>query len=152
MPFFYFVPRDPITYMLQYVIWYQTSGKTIDHVDLLREQLKILSGEVALQTSVLKRLTEEAGRSPQSENTQVLPCLMFVVCFYNLSRTLAFYLLVLKMEMKKTSDEIKGKKRQIASLEREIAHATLGSKGKADKLELSPVMLYICFGFLLSLY
>jgi len=100
--------------------------------------LKILSGEVALQTSVLKRLTEEAGRSPQSENIQVLPCLMFVVCFYNLSRTLAFYLLVLKMEMKKTSDEIKGKKRQIASLEREIAHATLGSKGKADKLELSP--------------
>ncbi|KAG2654392.1 hypothetical protein PVAP13_1NG527300 [Panicum virgatum] len=74
--------------------------------------LKILSGEVALQTSVLKRLTEEAGRSPQSESIQ--------------------------MEMKKTSDEIKGKKRQIASLEREIAHATLGSKGKADKLELSP--------------
>jgi hypothetical protein len=47
----------------------------IDHVDLLREQLKILSGEVALQTSVLKRLTEEAGRSPQSENIQVLPYL-----------------------------------------------------------------------------
>ncbi|PUZ77891.1 hypothetical protein GQ55_1G409300 [Panicum hallii var. hallii] len=89
-----------------------TSGKTIDHVDLLREQLKILSGEVALQTSVLKRLTEEAGRSPQSENIQ--------------------------MEMKKISDEIKGKKRQIASLEREIAHATLGSQGKADKLEFSP--------------
>ncbi|CAL4967257.1 unnamed protein product [Urochloa decumbens] len=89
-----------------------TSGKTMDHVDLLREQLKILSGEVALQTSVLKRLTEEAGRSPQSENIQ--------------------------MEMKKISDEIKGKKRQIASLEREIAHATLASQGKADKLELSP--------------
>jgi len=89
-----------------------TSGKTIDHVDLLREQLKILSGEVALQTSVLKRLTEEAGRSPQSDNIQ--------------------------MEMKKISAEIKGKKRQIESLEREIAHATLGSKGKADKLELSP--------------
>ncbi|PAN08526.1 hypothetical protein PAHAL_1G418100 [Panicum hallii] len=89
-----------------------TSGKMIDHVDLLREQLKILSGEVALQTSVLKRLTEEAGRSPQSENIQ--------------------------MEMKKISDEIKGKKRQIASLEREIAHATLGSQGKADELELSP--------------
>ncbi|RLN08957.1 centromere-associated protein E [Panicum miliaceum] len=89
-----------------------TSGKTMDHVDLLREQLKILSGEVALQTSVLKRLTEEAGRSPQSENIQ--------------------------MEVKKISDEIKGKKRQIASLEREIAYATLGSQGKADKLELSP--------------
>jgi centromeric protein E len=56
------------------------------------------------------------------------------------------------MEMKKISDEIKGKKRQIASLEREIAHATLGSQGKADELELSPVMFYICFGCLLSLY
>ncbi|RLM74315.1 centromere-associated protein E [Panicum miliaceum] len=84
------------------------SGKMIDHVDLLREQLKILSGEVALQTSVLKRLTEEAGGSPHSENIQ------------------------------KISDEIKGKKRQIASLEREIAHATLGGQGNADKLELSP--------------
>ncbi|KAL6633445.1 hypothetical protein ACP70R_026116 [Stipagrostis hirtigluma subsp. patula] len=88
------------------------SGKTMDHVDLLREQLKILSGEVALHTSVLKRLTEEAGRNPKNEKTQ--------------------------MEMKKISDEIKGKKQQMASLEREIAHATLGSQGKADKLELSP--------------
>jgi centromeric protein E len=44
----------------------------MDHVDLLREQLKILSGEVALQTSVLKRLTEEAGRSPKNVKIQVL--------------------------------------------------------------------------------
>ncbi|KAJ1281267.1 hypothetical protein BS78_04G293900 [Paspalum vaginatum] len=88
------------------------SGKTMDHVDLLREQLKILSGEVALNTSVLKRLTEEAGRSPKSEKIQ--------------------------MEMKKKNDEIKGKQQQIASLEREIAHATLGTQGKVDKLELSP--------------
>lgn len=55
------------------------------------------------------------------------------------------------MDMKKTSDEIKGKKRQIASLEREIAHATLGSQGKAGKLELSPVMFFTCFGLTLSL-
>jgi hypothetical protein len=51
----------------------------MDHVDLLREQLKILSGEVALQTSVLKRLAEEAGRSLLSENIQVLPYLMYIV-------------------------------------------------------------------------
>ncbi|KAK3159246.1 hypothetical protein QOZ80_2AG0147750 [Eleusine coracana subsp. coracana] len=88
------------------------SGKTMDHVDLLREQLKILSGEVALQTSVLKRLTDEAGRSLKNEKIQ--------------------------MEMKKISDEIKGKRQQIASLEREIDHATLGSQVKVDKLELSP--------------
>lgn len=44
----------------------------MDHVDLLREQLKILSGEVAFNTSALKRLTEEAGRSPKNEKIQVL--------------------------------------------------------------------------------
>ncbi|KAL6912029.1 hypothetical protein ACP4OV_000834 [Aristida adscensionis] len=88
------------------------SGKTMDHVDLLREQLKILSGEVALHTSSLKRLTEEAGRNPKNEKTQ--------------------------MEMRKISDEITEKRQQIASLERQIAHATLGSQGKVDKLQLSP--------------
>jgi centromeric protein E len=56
------------------------------------------------------------------------------------------------MEMKKKTDEIKGKQQQIASLEREIAHATLGTQGKVDKFELSPVMFYICFGSVLSLY
>uniref|UniRef100_A0A0D9VLP8 Kinesin-like protein n=1 Tax=Leersia perrieri TaxID=77586 RepID=A0A0D9VLP8_9ORYZ len=88
------------------------SRKTIDHVDLLREQLKILSGEVALHTSVLKRLTEEAGRSPNSEKIQ--------------------------MEMKKVSDEIKGKKHQIASLERQIPHSISNNQGMVDKLELTP--------------
>ncbi|KAL6606837.1 hypothetical protein ACP70R_042490 [Stipagrostis hirtigluma subsp. patula] len=68
--------------------------KTTDHVDLLREQLKILSGDVALRTSVLKRLTEEAGRSTM--NGQI------------------------EMEMKVVSDEIKGKQQQIAYLEGQI--------------------------------
>ena len=44
----------------------------MDHVDLLREQLKILSGEVAFNKSAFKRLTEEAGRSPKNEKIQVL--------------------------------------------------------------------------------
>lgn len=88
------------------------SRKTIDHADLLREQLKILSGEVALHTSVLKRLTEEAGRNPKSEKIQ--------------------------MEMKKINDQIKGKKQQIASLERQMPHSMSNSQGKVDKLELSP--------------
>ncbi|CAD6339888.1 unnamed protein product [Miscanthus lutarioriparius] len=76
--------------------------KTSDHVDLLREQLKILSGEVALHKSVLKRLMEEAGRSTTNGH--------------------------IEMEMKKVSDEIKGKQQQIAHLERQI-------KGKLDQLE-----------------
>jgi centromeric protein E len=41
-----------------------------------------------------------------------------------------------KMEMKKISNDIKGRRQQIASLEREIDHATLGSQVKVDKLEL----------------
>lgn len=47
------------------------SRKTTDHVDLLREQSKILSGEVALHTSVLKRLMEEAGRSTMNGHVEV---------------------------------------------------------------------------------
>uniref|UniRef100_A0ACD5YV08 Uncharacterized protein n=1 Tax=Avena sativa TaxID=4498 RepID=A0ACD5YV08_AVESA len=88
------------------------SSKTIDHVDLLREQLKILSGEVALHTSVLKRLTEEAARNPNSEKIQ--------------------------MKMKKTSDEIKAKQQQITSLEKQIPHSLSDSQVKVDKLDLSP--------------
>ncbi|XP_044954338.1 kinesin-like protein KIN-7D, chloroplastic isoform X3 [Hordeum vulgare subsp. vulgare] len=88
------------------------STKTIDHVDLLREQLKILSGEVALHTSVLKRLAEEAGRNPNSEKIQ--------------------------MKMKKISDEIKAKQQQIASLEKQMPHSLSNSQVKVDKLDLSP--------------
>lgn len=57
----------------------------MDHVDLLREQLKIISGEVALQTSVLKRLTEEAGRSPKNEKIQVLPYQRYMSVFMSFS-------------------------------------------------------------------
>lgn len=54
----------------------QTSMKTIDHVDLLREQLKILSGEVALHSSVLKRLSDEAVNSPNKEQIHVISHLL----------------------------------------------------------------------------
>ncbi|XP_062228417.1 kinesin-like protein KIN-7D, chloroplastic isoform X2 [Phragmites australis] len=70
------------------------SRKTTDHVDLLRQQLKILLGEVALHTSVLKRLTEEAGRSTMNGH--------------------------IEMEMKKVNEEIKGKQQRIAYLEMQI--------------------------------
>lgn len=45
--------------------------KTVDQIDLLREQQKILTGEVALHTSALKRLSEEATQSPKKEQVQV---------------------------------------------------------------------------------
>ncbi|XVE96146.1 hypothetical protein REPUB_Repub02eG0196300 [Reevesia pubescens] len=88
-----------------------TSIKTIDQIDLLREQQKILSGEVALNSSALKRLSEEAARNPQNEQIQV--------------------------EMKKLSDEIRGKNEQIALLEKQIADSIMVSHNKMDKSEMS---------------
>lgn len=44
----------------------------MDHIDLLREQQKILSGEVALHSSALKRLSEEAARNPQKDQINVI--------------------------------------------------------------------------------
>ncbi|KAJ4792772.1 Kinesin-like protein [Rhynchospora pubera] len=89
-----------------------TSVKTMDQVDLMREQLKILSGEVALQTSVLKRLTEEASNSPRKEQIQV--------------------------EIRKISNEIKAKRQQMSCLERQMVESISDTHSKADKLDLSP--------------
>ncbi|XP_038976670.1 kinesin-like protein KIN-7D, chloroplastic isoform X1 [Phoenix dactylifera] len=89
-----------------------TSIKTIDHVDLLREQLKILSGEVALHSSVLKRLSDDATNNPKNEQIQ--------------------------MEIRKISDEIKAKNQQIASLEKQMADSISANQNKMDKLVLSP--------------
>lgn len=88
-----------------------TGLKTIDQIDLLREQQKILSGEVALHSSALKRLSEEATRNPQNEKLQ--------------------------LEIRKLSDEIKGKSEQIALLEKQIADSILTCHNKMDKSEVS---------------
>lgn len=50
---------------------YQGIIKTMDEIDLLREQHKILSGEVALHMSALKRLSEEAAQNPKNEHLHV---------------------------------------------------------------------------------
>ncbi|KAK8672079.1 hypothetical protein V6N13_110454 [Hibiscus sabdariffa] len=89
-----------------------TSIKTIDQIDLLREQQKILSGEVALHSSALKRLSEETARNPQNEQQ-------------------------IQVEMKKLSDEIRGKNEQIALLEKQIAESILISPNKMEKSEIS---------------
>lgn len=88
-----------------------TSVKSIDQIELLREQQKILSGEVALHSSTLKRLSEEAARNPQKDQIHV--------------------------EMKNLKDEIKVKNEQIALLEKQIADSINASQNKMDTLELS---------------
>lgn len=48
------------------------SGTTItDQMDLLREQVKMLAGEVALSTSSLKRLSEQAAANPDDSQIRV---------------------------------------------------------------------------------
>lgn len=85
------------------------SMKTIDQIDLLREQQRILSGEVALHTSVLKRLSEEATQSPNKEQVQ--------------------------MEIRTLKDEIRMKNEQIASLEMQIAESIISPSDKMDNQE-----------------
>lgn len=58
--------------LIKFLYLYQAGTKTIDHVDLLREQLKILSGDVALSSSVLKRLSDEAANSHRKDQIQVI--------------------------------------------------------------------------------
>ncbi|KAH0971892.1 hypothetical protein GBA52_024048 [Prunus armeniaca] len=88
-----------------------TTTKSIDQIDLLREQQKILSGEVALHSSALKRLSEEAGKNPHKDG--------------------------INMEMRKLKDEIRAKNRQIALLEKKIAESFIVSPNKLDQLEIS---------------
>ncbi|XP_050382465.1 kinesin-like protein KIN-7K, chloroplastic isoform X2 [Argentina anserina] len=87
-----------------------TSIKSIDQIDLLREQQKVLSGEVALHSRALKRLSEEALRNPQD---------------------------TLNMEMQNLKDEIKAKNEQIALLEKKMADLLIVSPTKLDQMEIS---------------
>ncbi|KAL5155001.1 Kinesin-like protein KIN-7K, chloroplastic [Glycine soja] len=84
-----------------------TSIKSVDQIDLLREQHKILSGEVALHSSALKRLSDEATRNPQNGQVHV--------------------------EMKMLKDEITAKSEQIDLLEKHISNSFIAS----DKTEES---------------
>ncbi|CAI8614124.1 unnamed protein product [Vicia faba] len=78
-----------------------TSMKSVDQIDLLREQHKILSGEVALHSSALKRLSEETRINPQNSQIHV--------------------------EMKRLKDEIKEKTDQIDLLEKQMSNYFIAS-------------------------
>ncbi|KAJ1432996.1 P-loop containing nucleoside triphosphate hydrolase [Sesbania bispinosa] len=86
-----------------------TSIKSVDQIDLLREQHKILSGEVALHSSALKRLSEETTRNPQNSQIHV--------------------------EMKRLKDEIKEKSEQLDFLEKQMSNFFIAS----DKTDQSGV-------------
>ncbi|XP_040998427.1 kinesin-like protein KIN-7C, mitochondrial isoform X2 [Juglans microcarpa x Juglans regia] len=72
----------------------RTGTTIIDQMDLLCEQVKMLAGEVALCTSSLKRLSEQAASNPEDPQ--------------------------LNEQMQKLKDEISEKKRQIRVLEQRM--------------------------------
>lgn len=56
-----------------------------DEMDLLAEQVKMLSGEIAFSSSTLKRLMEQSVNDPESSRSQVCILLLF---FFNVLNTL----------------------------------------------------------------
>ncbi|CAN8259665.1 unnamed protein product [Cochlearia groenlandica] len=92
----------------------ETSNKMIDELDLLREQKKFLSEEAALQSSSLKRLSDEAAKSPQREE--------------------------IKEEIKALSNDITAKNDQIATLERQILDFVMTSHEALDKSDIVQVV------------
>lgn len=120
--------------------------ETLDDVDILREHLKISSGEAVLHANVLKHFTEKTGRGGMNEQIEVNLSLVHLSLFYQCT-CFSKLCLCLKMEMKVVNAEIKCKQ-QISSLERQIAHSVADSRGKLDTSEPSTVM-FMCtiFGF-----
>ncbi|WZY73896.1 hypothetical protein YC2023_006136 [Brassica napus] len=82
----------------------------IDELDLMREHKKILLEEAALQSSSLKRLSDEVAKSPQNEET--------------------------KEEINALHDDIKAKNDQIATLEKQILDYVMTSHEALDKSDI----------------
>lgn len=88
------------------------TGTTItDQMDLIREQVKMLSGEVALCTSSLKRLSEQAANKPEDSQ--------------------------LEEQMQKLKYEIGGKKSQIHLLEQRIISSVQMNPHNLNNSEIS---------------
>ncbi|KAA0055450.1 kinesin-related protein 4 isoform X1 [Cucumis melo var. makuwa] len=91
------------------------TGTTLtDQMDLLCEQVKMLAGEVALCTSSLKRLSEQAARNP--EDSQI------------------------KEHVQKLKDEISEKKLQIRVLEQRMIGSVEMSPQMSSSIELSQAL------------
>ncbi|KAA8538436.1 hypothetical protein F0562_028018 [Nyssa sinensis] len=91
------------------------TGTTItDQMDLLREQVKMLAGEVALCTSSLKRLSEQAASKPEDSK--------------------------LKGHMQKLKDEIKEKKLQMRLLEQRMIGSVEKTPHTSNSIEISQAL------------
>lgn len=84
--------------------------RTIDQMDILREQQKILSEEMALQSKSFKQLSEEATKAPENEE--------------------------IKAEIINLNDDIKAKNDQIAELGKQILDFVMTSHDALDKSDI----------------
>ncbi|KAL2469337.1 Kinesin motor family protein [Forsythia ovata] len=84
-----------------------------DQMDLLNEQVKMLAGEIALGTSILKRLVEQSVNDPESSKTQI----------QNLER------------------EIQEKKKQMGVLEQRIVENGEASVANASFVEMQQTVV-----------
>ncbi|KAK7836612.1 kinesin-like protein kin-7c [Quercus suber] len=89
----------------------QTGTTITDQMDLLCEQVKMLAGEVALCTSSLKRLSEQATSNPG--DSQMME------------------------QMQKLKDEIREKKRQIRVLEQRMIGSVETTTHASNSIEVS---------------
>ncbi|CAN6720922.1 unnamed protein product [Malus baccata var. baccata] len=91
------------------------TGSTItDQIELLHEQVKMLAGEVALCTSSLKRLSEQAPTNPEDSQ--------------------------LKEQMQKLKEEISEKKLQICVLEQRMIGSLERSPQMSNNIEMSQAL------------
>lgn len=97
---------------------------------------------MALHSSTLKRLSEEATRNPKKEHIHVIYFVSFVFIFITAFDSLqksACVPFVFKVQIKRLKDEIKRKNEQIALLEKHIADSILSSHDRIDNVEASLV-------------
>lgn len=113
----------------------------MDEIDLLREQHKILSGEVALYMSALKRLSEEAAQNPKDEHLHVT---FFKLYFSHSKFSLGIHPEVklctfsMQAEIINLKEDIHQKNNQIASLQKQIDESIM-PPGEKVNLEESQV-------------
>lgn len=91
------------------------TGETMaDQIDLLREQIKMLAGEVAFRSSSLKRMLEQAANNPDDSSLQV--------------------------QIQKVKDEIQEKKSRISMLEKRVVGAGEAALHNASPFEMSQTL------------
>lgn len=122
-------------------------------MDLLREQVKMLAGEVALCISSLKRVSEQAAKNPEDLQLQVSALFQILIfyCIFALSFQFLFNLYdmdsydhcLIKEHMQRLKDEIREKKQQINILEQRMIGSVEMTPKASNNIEMSQVLTRI---------